>query len=105
MMDSPPEPSVNRHDLPEDLRSLRSIGEENRVKAAEAMSNLRSMYESGAPLFTRQAIQQISQQLKEAGEEEPEKISVTALNGARVDFTISPRSVYEAEDPEIEYHS
>lgn len=71
------------------------------VEISEAISNIRSMYDSGARFCTRVALQDLLQQLEAF--EKGQTISVRALNGNLVDFNIESGRTHPTSEPHLEF--
>ncbi|WEW58642.1 hypothetical protein PRK78_004110 [Emydomyces testavorans] len=68
----------------------------------EIEQKIRSLYEAGCPLFTKDAIRDVSEQLKQNGDTGQE-ILIKGLDGTIVDFNIETGGTQSAAEPELEY--
>jgi hypothetical protein len=69
----------------------------------EVESVVQSLVEKGRPLFTREALQDVSQQLKRAYKGEIQKINIKALDGFTVEFPVETGQVQSSPEPEAEF--
>ena len=76
--------------------------EELEERLSEDNSKVLSMYDAGVPFFTKEALRDVYQQLKQATEY-GQKVSVRALDGAVVDFKILTGYIQPRHTPDIEY--
>lgn len=80
-------------------------GEEPPKEITDAFAVIQSLYDAGTPLYTKEAIRDVWQQLESCradGYKIGQKVSVKALNGENVDFEIQTGRVLRAENPNEE---
>lgn len=68
---------------------------------ADMTSKIRSLYDAGTPLYTKEAIQDIDQQLEKCVHR-GEKVLVRGLDGIMVDFEIESGRAFPASEPNLE---
>ncbi|KAL1957077.1 hypothetical protein VTO42DRAFT_6335 [Malbranchea cinnamomea] len=71
---------------------------------AKIVSKIQSLYDEGVPLFTRESIRDVYEQLKESNGS-GRQISVRALDGTIVKYTLNVGSVCPGPEPHIEWVS
>lgn len=64
-------------------------------------SKIRSLYDAGTPLYTKEAIRDIDQQLEKCVQR-GEKVLVRGLDGIMVDFEIESGRTFPVGEPNLE---
>lgn len=71
-------------------------------KINEAILKIRSLYDAGTPFYTKEALQDVCQQL-EKSVERGQKVWVKGLDGILVDFDIENGRTIAAGEPNLEF--
>ncbi|RMZ85263.1 hypothetical protein DV738_g379, partial [Chaetothyriales sp. CBS 135597] len=70
----------------------------NTQEGTKISAHILSLYQAGEPLFSKELLRRVSQQLKAKSQ----KVSVRGLDGVDVDFDIETGQVFDAGDPDGE---
>lgn len=73
------------------------------ISREEARSVVQSLVDQGCPLFTREALRDVGQQLKRAYKGEIQKISLQALDSVTVEFPVETGQVQSSREPGAEF--
>ncbi|KIX03742.1 uncharacterized protein Z518_07295 [Rhinocladiella mackenziei CBS 650.93] len=80
-------------------RSLQGRGLDTTTRATEVSSHIRSLYDAGVPLYSKEIIRDVGEQLRSGSQ----IISVRGLNGIAVDVNIETGQVFDAGDPDWDF--
>lgn len=79
---------------------------ERNAELKKVKANIKTLYDKGIPFFTKDAIQNVHQQLKDCIAQGQGKISVKGLDGNVVEFGVEIGQVYKfikIPEPDLEY--
>jgi hypothetical protein len=69
----------------------------------EATSKIHSLVDTGQPLFTKEVLREVGQQLRNAHNKDGQKISVKGLDGFIVEFAIETGDIHKSLEPGFEF--
>lgn len=85
------------------ILTLRPLPEDVAKKIAKAISTIRVMYDEGVPLYTKETLSNVSQQIEDV-KNGRSKIYVKGLDGGTVEFNIETGLVIGlTSKPDLEY--
>lgn len=83
------------------IRNYNRLGPE--ISQEEARSTVQSLFEKCDPLFTREALREVSQQLKRAYKGEIQEIKVKGLDGVTIEFPVETGQIHDSREPDAEF--
>jgi hypothetical protein len=90
---------IYRHTYNPDLWVMTKPAEEWVGTAAKVTSDIQLLYDAGTPLFTKDAIQDVLQQLESSAK----RVWIKGLNGVMTEFDIESGRVMELPKQDLEY--
>ena len=71
-------------------------------KKTEIIAKIRSIYDAGTPLFTKEALEILSQELQQCKGGKAHQVLLNGLDGKAVNFKIETGVIQRAIDPTLE---
>lgn len=73
------------------------------VSCEEAASKLQSLIDDAHPIFTKETLRDLSEQMKRVRNNELKVVSIKGVDGVPIEFTIETGDVHQSSKPDAEF--